>query len=66
MAYRVSDHYNMHSPESPIHGIGQGPCDAPSRWTCTINMLLKCYDDNAKGCAIQDPTGQIKCKQNAK
>eukprot|EP00957_Ditylum_brightwellii_P198829 15155377-Ditylum_brightwellii.AAC.1 len=27
---------------------------------------LQCYDDNAKGCAIQDPTGQIKYKQNAK
>eukprot|EP00957_Ditylum_brightwellii_P102562 7816947-Ditylum_brightwellii.AAC.1 len=56
----------MHSPESPIHGVGQGPCDAPSKWTCTINTPLKCYDDNAKGCVIQDPTGQIKCKQNAK
>eukprot|EP00957_Ditylum_brightwellii_P122097 9311907-Ditylum_brightwellii.AAC.1 len=29
-------------------------------------MPLKCYDDNAKGCVIQDTTGQIKFNQNAK
>eukprot|EP00957_Ditylum_brightwellii_P029429 2224676-Ditylum_brightwellii.AAC.1 len=66
MAYIVSEQYNMHSPESLIHRVGQGLCEAPSKWTCTINTPLKCYDDDAKGYVIQDPTGQIKCKQNAK
>eukprot|EP00957_Ditylum_brightwellii_P187452 14275985-Ditylum_brightwellii.AAC.1 len=65
-AYGVSEQYNTYSPESPIHRVGQGLYDAPSKWTCTINTPLKCYDDNAKGCVIQDPSGQIKCKQSAK
>eukprot|EP00957_Ditylum_brightwellii_P175188 13337373-Ditylum_brightwellii.AAC.1 len=62
-AYGVSELYNIHSQENSIHGVGQGPCNAPSKWICTINTPLKCYDDNAKGCAIQDPTWQINASR---
>eukprot|EP00957_Ditylum_brightwellii_P099775 7600371-Ditylum_brightwellii.AAC.2 len=55
-AYRSSQQTNFNSEEHPVHGVGQGPCDAPLKWTCTANPCLKVYNRRTKGCAIKDPT----------
>eukprot|EP00957_Ditylum_brightwellii_P191378 14571037-Ditylum_brightwellii.AAC.2 len=65
-AYGPSDQINTQFQQSPVHSVGQGPCNAPSKWTCTINAPLRCYDKFAHGCIIKDPTNQLKSKHNAK
>eukprot|EP00957_Ditylum_brightwellii_P014083 1062309-Ditylum_brightwellii.AAC.1 len=65
-AYRPPQQTNFNSEEHPIHGMGQGSCNAPSKWTCTVNPCLKLYNKRAKGCKLKDPTYQLTGKNRAK
>eukprot|EP00957_Ditylum_brightwellii_P068277 5184055-Ditylum_brightwellii.AAC.1 len=65
-AYGLPEQKNFHSKDHPVHGMGQGPCDTPSKWTCMVNPSLKSFNKKAKGCLITDPTRSISIKENAK
>eukprot|EP00957_Ditylum_brightwellii_P058532 4438098-Ditylum_brightwellii.AAC.1 len=43
-AYGPSTITNRHSLAYPLHGIGQGPTDAPPGWTFNVDICTKCYD----------------------
>eukprot|EP00957_Ditylum_brightwellii_P010481 794418-Ditylum_brightwellii.AAC.1 len=64
-AYRPSSITNKHPKESPLHGIGQGPTDAPPGWTFNIDICTKCYDKLAHGFKITDSTKTITIQRNA-
>eukprot|EP00957_Ditylum_brightwellii_P205102 15342306-Ditylum_brightwellii.AAC.1 len=57
--YGPSKEKNYHSVQCLVHGIGQGPTDRLTNLTCTVNTALYCYDKQAKGAILKDPTGQI-------
>eukprot|EP00957_Ditylum_brightwellii_P017281 1301977-Ditylum_brightwellii.AAC.1 len=59
-AYGPSTITNKHSKESPLHGIGQGPTDAPPGWTFNVNICTKCYNKLVHGFKITDPTQTIR------
>eukprot|EP00957_Ditylum_brightwellii_P157001 11948370-Ditylum_brightwellii.AAC.1 len=65
-AYGLSQQTNFNSEEHPVHGVGQGPCNAPSKWIFTVNPCLKVYNKRAKGCKLKDPIQQLTSKNSAK
>eukprot|EP00957_Ditylum_brightwellii_P102448 7809196-Ditylum_brightwellii.AAC.1 len=65
-AYGTSEITSQHKPNNPLHGIGQGPTDVPAGYTFLTNICTKCYDKVAHRFTINDPTGTITIKQNAK
>ena len=64
-AYGPSTITNRHSLANPLHGIGQGPTDAPPGWTFNVDICTKCYDKLTHGFTITDPTKTLQIKQNA-
>ena len=63
-AYGPSTVTNWHSLANPLHGIGQGPTDAPPGRTFNVNICTKCYDNLAHGFSITDPTKTLQIKRN--
>eukprot|EP00957_Ditylum_brightwellii_P077563 5894020-Ditylum_brightwellii.AAC.2 len=64
-AYGPSTVTNQHSPENPLHCIGQVPTDAPPGWIFNVNICTKCYNKLAHVFSITDPTKTLHIKQNA-
>ena len=62
----VADQYNKHSPpDHPCHGAGQGPCDAPARWTAVSSCLLRAFNKIATSLTLENPTKSISATHRA-
>lgn len=55
----ISERYNTHSVEQPIHGSGQGAGDSPTRWILISNGITLGFNKKAKLCSISNPNKTI-------
>ena len=52
-----------HSNTTPIHGVGQGGTASPAFWLLVSSILFDCYQRQATGMTMTDPTKTITIKQ---
>ena len=57
-AYGLSQQYYKHTPNTPIHGPGQGNHSSPSLWVLISSLLMSCMEEKASGLELCDPTQQ--------
>eukprot|EP00978_Attheya_sp_CCMP212_P041322 scaffold235365_cov56-Attheya_sp.AAC.1 len=52
-AFRVSEEFNKHSQETPLHGLGQGSTDGPTGWNFVSDKIIKAHNKQAKGSTLR-------------
>ena len=52
-----------HSKNTPIHGVGQGGTASPAFWLLVSSILFDCYQRQATGMVMRDPTKTITIRQ---
>eukprot|EP00957_Ditylum_brightwellii_P200010 15247386-Ditylum_brightwellii.AAC.1 len=65
-AYGSSEITNQYKPDNPLHGIGQGPTDAPAGCTFLTDICTESYNKVAHGIFFEDPTQKNCITQNTK
>ena len=58
-----SEQHYCHSPDNPIHGVGQGGTASPALWLLVSSILFDCYQEKASGMKLSDPTHQYNLQQ---
>eukprot|EP00978_Attheya_sp_CCMP212_P032184 scaffold124289_cov63-Attheya_sp.AAC.2 len=64
-AFGVSEEFNKHSPDTPLHGLGQGSTDGPTRWNFLSDKIIKAHNKRAKGSTLTDPGKWLSVKRSA-
>eukprot|EP00957_Ditylum_brightwellii_P149593 11391302-Ditylum_brightwellii.AAC.1 len=65
-AYRPSKITNQHKLDNLLHGIGQGPTDAPAGCNFLSDICTKYYNKVAHRLSFEDPTQQLRITEKAK
>ena len=52
----MSQRSYTHTPEFPLHGIGQGTCNSPAVWALLSSTMFSVYSSHAHGAHFYDPS----------
>ncbi len=62
-ALGISEEYYMDSPQSPLHGSGQGSGSSAPIWLFISSIIMDCFEDIAYGMEMANMNATIKVKQ---
>ena len=62
-AYGISDDFYNNSPDSPIHGVGQGSQDGPGLWGVSSSVTFRAADRLSTGLTCVNPCYDIPHRQ---